>query len=308
MGHIVEVDGHGVWYAREPAPSVALENIDVNRWQLGELIELFGQIADVIAALHSSVANHGCLCIRNVYVDERRRALLREVGMVDVSLLDGRERGLAEDYAACAAPEVIRGESFDSRADVYSLGRVLQFLAAGYLLEPGEHVELAFGRHLEHAAPLALVVRRATSELACERYGSVEEMQRELTQALSTRAAVEDAASPELPQPVPPAPRPLVDSERQEQVRVSGTRSRRRSAMPVDARVAPDESSSRDGSTTLPPSGVRGEPVALPAARERPSLTESLRWRHDVRVGKIELVLAVVVLAVFAAVTAWFVG
>jgi eukaryotic-like serine/threonine-protein kinase len=90
-----------------------------------------------------------------------------------------------------AAPERVRGQRFDGRADVYALGAILTELFSGNRIESSlalgksEPVPLLaqLGRHLTHLPPeVSAILSRALEPDRLRRYGSAREMARAVEQ------------------------------------------------------------------------------------------------------------------------------
>jgi tRNA A-37 threonylcarbamoyl transferase component Bud32/tetratricopeptide (TPR) repeat protein len=124
--------------ARDPASAPTLASV----------IDLVVQIAGALGAAHRVGVLHRDVKPDNVMVDGTR-AVLTDFGVA--SLAHDREQVVA-GTPSYIAPEVLRGEAFDHRADIYS------FAVLAYELATGEPPFPA--RSLEHAAALAAAPRR----------------------------------------------------------------------------------------------------------------------------------------------------
>ena len=152
--------------ALEPAPALAL----------------LEQIADALDAAHERGLVHRDVKPSNVLVDERRHCYLADFGLSrrlseqGVPAAGGRSIGTV-DYVA---PEQIRGEELDGRADLYSLGCLLyECLAGRPPFARGSDTAVVFA-HLEEEPPslplLAPVIRKALAKQPNERYQSGREL------------------------------------------------------------------------------------------------------------------------------------
>jgi serine/threonine-protein kinase PknK len=149
---------------------------------LGQICRLAQRSAQLLALLHRSGMVHGDFKPANVIVDEQKRLHLIDFGL---SGLEGR-RGVS-GTAAYLAPEMLRGEAFDCRADLYSLGITLYQLATGQLPLPGAPLAELLDWHL-NGAPLTIrsrlpeapseldqIIARLTQRAPEERYPSASE-------------------------------------------------------------------------------------------------------------------------------------
>ncbi len=152
--------------ALEPAPALAL----------------LEQIADALDAAHERGLVHRDVKPSNVLVDERRHCYLADFGLSrrlaeqSTPAAAGRSIGTV-DYVA---PEQIRGEELDGRADLYSLGCLLYECVAGRPpFARGSDTAVVFA-HLEEEPPslpvLSAVIRKALAKEPDDRYQSGREM------------------------------------------------------------------------------------------------------------------------------------
>jgi serine/threonine protein kinase len=99
---------------------------------LAERLRLFVRVCDPVAFAHARGIVHRDLKPENVMVGE-----FGEVLVMDWGIAVGHAGGHASEGSAAIAgtraymaPEQARGETVDARADIYSLGAILEFLAA----------------------------------------------------------------------------------------------------------------------------------------------------------------------------------
>ncbi len=92
-----------------------------------EVARLGAQLARGLAAIHAEGLVHRDVTPGNVLVDPTGHARLVDFGMLAPAPSPARSEGTP----LYMAPEVLRGEPADGRADLYSLGAVLYRLAAG---------------------------------------------------------------------------------------------------------------------------------------------------------------------------------
>jgi serine/threonine-protein kinase len=145
-------------------------------------LDLLEQIADALDAAHERGLVHRDVKPSNVLVDERRHCYLADFGLSrrlaeqSTPASAGRSIGTV-DYVA---PEQIRGEELDGRADLYSLGCLLyECLAGRPPFARGSDTAVVFA-HLEEEPPslpiLSPVIRKALAKEPDDRYQSGREM------------------------------------------------------------------------------------------------------------------------------------
>src|SRR5712691_11240595 len=145
-------------------------------------LALLEQVADALDAAHERGLVHRDVKPSNVLVDERRHCYLADFGLSrrlaeqGVPAAAGRSIGTV-DYVA---PEQIRGEELDGRADLYSLGCLLyECLAGRPPFARGSDTAVVFA-HLEEEPPslpvLSPVIRKALAKEPDDRYQSGREM------------------------------------------------------------------------------------------------------------------------------------
>ncbi|WP_237758223.1 serine/threonine-protein kinase, partial [Anaeromyxobacter sp. PSR-1] len=171
-------------------------------------------LADALAALHGRGWRHLDLKPRHVFVEPGGARL------VDFGLAHGPEPVATEDApagasagtAAYMAPEQVRGDAADARADVYAAGAILFELVTGappFEGSPGEqrqaHLARRPGRPSEHAGvPPALeeVILRCLAKLPEARYADGSALRVALREAFAAvaepRAAADAPRAPAL--------------------------------------------------------------------------------------------------------------
>jgi ABC-type sugar transport system substrate-binding protein/tRNA A-37 threonylcarbamoyl transferase component Bud32 len=102
---------------------------------LDQASHLFGQIAQGLGYAHSKGVIHRDLKPSNILLDDAGNAYLTDFGLA--KLVEGSahitKSGNIVGTPAYMAPEQLRGEPLDNRADLYSLGVILYHMAVGRL-------------------------------------------------------------------------------------------------------------------------------------------------------------------------------
>jgi serine/threonine-protein kinase len=249
---------------------------------------LVGQVAEALDAAHSRGLVHRDVKPGNVLVTgagDAERAYLTDFGLTMETTRDGgglTKSGQWVGTLAYIAPEQIRGDAVDARADVYALGAVLHQCLTGGLPFPVETELEALAAHLDepppkpsaHGAPRAFdrVVGRAMAKDPDARYRSAGDLGRAALAAatgervrLTERSVATGAAAP-------------VTGERH---RRSRARRRRTALLGVGAAgvvvaagvAATLALSGRGGGVAEAPANpagsIVGAPIALPIAADR---------------------------------------
>lgn len=162
-------------YVARHYPGKSLQELLEVSMTLGAGLEALGSLARTMAAIH----RHGVMVRSwkpsNVLVDGFH-LLLSEPDMVHLATL-AQYRGDAGGYKAYAAPEELLGRGTRSpTADVYSLGKMLEFLLTGQepLVPLGSPPLISERENIP--AVLVDLVKRATAQEPAERYQTVDEL------------------------------------------------------------------------------------------------------------------------------------
>jgi hypothetical protein len=102
------------------------KDLSALRWPLRRRLEFVGRLGKALETLHAMGLVHGCLCAENVLLDDDLHPVLSEVGLVPSSVI-----GNTPSYADFASPEVRSGDAPSGRADLFSVGRILQEVVRG---------------------------------------------------------------------------------------------------------------------------------------------------------------------------------
>jgi serine/threonine protein kinase/osmotically-inducible protein OsmY len=176
----------------------------------GRALRLAMQVAQGLAAASQAGVTHRNLKPQNVMVVGPDRIKLTDfgVGRLRETALGGRPTGpslIAPEYLA---PEQLKGDEVNFRADIYALGALLYTMLTGTApaRQPQEPTPL---RKLRPEVPDAIeqFVMQAMDRRPDHRQGGMEEVVEGL-RALASIATVADSAAVEIPVPAP-APAPL---------------------------------------------------------------------------------------------------
>lgn len=170
---------------------------------------LFQQIAAGLAYAHSKGIIHRDLKTSNILLDDQGNAYLSDFGLAKIlaSSVGLTQSGNIIGTPIYMAPEMLRGEAFDQRSDIYSLGMVLYHMLTGRLaydsstplptliyqvLEKGPNPPSAINAAIPQA--IEAIILKALSKEVEQRYPNVEQMAQELY-SVSSRFTAEDDAT-----------------------------------------------------------------------------------------------------------------
>ena len=148
------------------------------------------QVADALEAAHEQGLVHRDVKPGNILLDSREHAYLSDFGLIKPTQTgtEFTKTGQFMGSVEYVAPEQIRGDAIDSRADIYSLGCVLFECLTGRAPFHRENEVATLYAHLEEHAPnpkdarsdvpnsLAAVVERSMSKRPEDRFASASEM------------------------------------------------------------------------------------------------------------------------------------
>lgn len=162
---------------------------------LERAVRIFDQTAQAIAYAHSQGIIHRDIKPGNILLDEDGNAYLMDFGLA--RLVDSKEQLTRSDSlvgtAAYMAPEQLRGETLDNRADIYAMGILLYEMVCGCLpfeLESDSDVIAVLYKHLEESPrpptehnpdippELEAVILRALVKDPAQRFQEVRDMAR----------------------------------------------------------------------------------------------------------------------------------
>jgi hypothetical protein len=156
-------------------------------------VRLLSQVAEALDATHRRDLVHRDVKPANILVDADGHAYLGDFGISGQTGADRRMAGTL-DYLA---PEQIRGEDLDGRADVFALGCVLYECLSGATPFRRESEAEALWAHLRDPPPplraypaLDPVIDRALAKERDDRYAGCEEMMHAAAAALGVEGAL----------------------------------------------------------------------------------------------------------------------
>ncbi len=161
-------------------------------------VRLFGQIAQALGYAHRRAVIHRDLKPSNILLDDEKNAYLADFGLAkmlsDVSQLT--LTGAVVGTPAYMAPEQLRGDPVDHRADIYSLGVILYHMLVGRPPFEGPTAFSLIYQHIEKAPPpphefnpdllpgVEHVLLQALQKAPADRFDTAEQMAQALTEAL----------------------------------------------------------------------------------------------------------------------------
>lgn len=124
-----------------------------------QVARLARHLAEALGAAHRGGVLHRDVSARNVLLDERGGPVLTDFGLARVGETGTAGATALLGTAGYVAPEILRGERPDPRADLYGLGAVLYLAATGKEPFAAAHAQAAIRRQLDgEIAPIASTV------------------------------------------------------------------------------------------------------------------------------------------------------
>ncbi len=189
------------------------------RLPLAEVLHLMIPLCDAVAYAHDQGIYHRDLKPSNVIVNLLGQAILMDFGVA--KLVGGQvqtETGATIGTAAYMAPESVKGEAVDHRADLYSLGVILYEMAAGKPPFEGTSPLTVMLAHVNEPVPdirlsntnipdvLVSILHRALAKEPADRFQSAVEMGnalRALGQQITSQTAPQSHLTGSQPVSVP---------------------------------------------------------------------------------------------------------
>lgn len=137
-----------------------IDGVDLRQWSktrrpipLGQVLEFVSGVASGLAAAHRLGIVHRDVKPENVLLDPEGRPRLVDFGIARQGDVHLTREGLVMGSPAYMAPEQIRGEAADQRADLYALGVLAYFLLAGREPFASENVAEVLRMQIEKPPP-----------------------------------------------------------------------------------------------------------------------------------------------------------
>jgi tRNA A-37 threonylcarbamoyl transferase component Bud32 len=188
----VRADSTDLAFSMELLTGGNLEDVSKYGWSLDYKLDLVSRVALAVAYSHKNGVIHRDIKPANVVLNGMGQALLTDFDIADVrfttSMSTTVEGGLGTPVFA-APEQLLDAERADERSDVYSLGRLMQYM----LLErsPGYQIEKDPALETLSTFPPAIVavVRKATQFDPGRRFNSARELERALVACRTGAAA-----------------------------------------------------------------------------------------------------------------------
>jgi serine/threonine-protein kinase len=173
----------------------------LGRLPVAEAIAYAIEMGRALSAAHAERIVHRDVKPQNVLIDPEGRAKVTDFGIARSLELDGlTAAGRVLGTTDYVAPEQAIGDGATEQSDIYSLGICLWEMLTGYVPFKGDNQVAVAMQHVrdplpdvqylrpEVSAVLASIVDRATRKELKNRYATVDEMVRDLEQALAIEA------------------------------------------------------------------------------------------------------------------------
>lgn len=119
-----EWDGRTFWATEFPEGESLAKRIAGHPLRFRDVLDVGVQLADALDAAHAAGLVHSGLCPGNVFTSRTGEAKIADLGLAAIPKLE-----LAS--SSCQAPEQVRGEQADARADLFALGAILYEMSTG---------------------------------------------------------------------------------------------------------------------------------------------------------------------------------
>ncbi len=143
-----------------------IDGVDLRRWSesrrpipLGQALEFISAVGAGLAAAHRLGIVHRDVKPENVLLDPEGRPRLVDFGIARQGDVHLTREGLVMGSPAYMAPEQIRGEAADQRADLYALGVLTYFLITGREPFASDNVAEVLRMQIEDTPPALAALR-----------------------------------------------------------------------------------------------------------------------------------------------------
>ena len=135
------------------------------------MLDIAGQVLDVLAAAHARGIVHRDIKPDNIFLSKDGKVKVLDFGIARVRSADKRalttKAGVTLGTMAYMAPEQARGEEIDGRADVYAVGATMFRCLAGRIVHDADSQSSLVLRVIAHGAPrLRTIVRDIDPNIA----------------------------------------------------------------------------------------------------------------------------------------------
>lgn len=181
------------------------------------MLDIAGQVLDVLAAAHARGIVHRDIKPDNIFLSKDGKVKVLDFGIARVRSADKRalttKAGVTLGTMAYMAPEQARGEEIDGRADVYAVGATMFRCLAGRIVHDADSQSSLVMRVIAHGAPrlrtivrdidpnIAAVVDRALAFDRGDRYPDAGTMLSDLRLVQAGMAPPYATTAPEIPEP-----------------------------------------------------------------------------------------------------------
>src|ERR1700722_8278331 len=147
--------------------------IQSRQLKIDQILDFAAQIADALDAAHAKGIIHRDIKPANIFITDRDQVKVLDFGLAkavaderapfasDVTADFVTAPGIAVGTAAYMSPEQIRGESLDTRTDLFSFGAVIYEMATGQIPFPGATSGIVFDGILNRSPTAASQLRPA---------------------------------------------------------------------------------------------------------------------------------------------------
>ncbi len=210
--HIVRDDEFAYIAMRLLTGGTLAERVAAGPLSLEETVDILTQIASGLAYAHAHGIIHRDLKPSNIMFDQSGSAYLTDFGLAKMMLTAGdlTQAGHVVGTPSYIAPEGLRGEALDQRADIYSLGVLtFQMLTGRLPFEAADGSLIALiHKHLEEPPPrlhslnpaipadVEAVVLRALAKRPADRYQDTNEMALALNRAIGRPVTTSSLRTP----------------------------------------------------------------------------------------------------------------
>jgi hemoglobin-like flavoprotein/ferredoxin len=145
-------------------------------------LHVMEQVCDAMAFAHAQHIIHRDLKPANIFLLPAGQVKILDFGLARVGQSDMTGTGMILGTPNYMAPEQIRGESIDSRADIFSLGAVFYELLSSRKAFEADSLHGVLYKVLQHepeplqAGPVSNIVRKALAKAPNDRFQDVREM------------------------------------------------------------------------------------------------------------------------------------